>query len=477
MGRKPKEKASPPKPARDAAFFPRTVGKFFYVFSDGALKWVREGEPEGRFSVRIAEREVIDEGLQDVGRTSWPMTPDSQPPRWGRVTVFQRISCKRFLGCFGSLPGGKRGFGRFSGKFVVSPEMVGKKVAIFDSDAEADAAGFRPSGRVLVSKFMRWREPVRDAFRELRNNETPGQLASEWWERMHELSRDFPAFANDANPHRVVWWIREGERLTRLKTAPPAQSQIAATIFHFCPTPGAFIRVEILEPFTVESWQEVIAAQRPKTLLELLDLMAHNLKAFGEPEMNLADPSKPEGWGFRRNPKWDWWREANWAIRRVRQLVEWNEEGETRESIRLRIEEAARQAYILGEQMTLLGISPKVPVLRRREKMDQRTGRPKEYPKLKDAVRAFVRENLGAKKGVILKRLKKEAKSGNGQIGFAEDREVYFHGAEEKPEWKESTLSKEISLALAEMTGKPGKSTTAKDVPATRRDAKKTGRK
>lgn len=473
MGRKPKVKTSLPPPADDAAFYPRTVGRLFYVFRDGVLEWVPEDRAKGRFCVRIAEQEVREEGFQAVPCVRGPMTAGSQPPRWGRVTVFQRISCKRFLGCFGSLPGGKRGFGRFSGKFVVSPEMVGKKVVIFDSDAEADAAGFRPSGRMLVSEVMRWKEPVRGAFRELQNNETPGELASKWAER----TRDFPAFANDATPRRVVWWIREGASLTRMTYPPPAQSRIAATVYHFCLTPGAFIRVEIVEPFTVESWQQVQEAQRPKTFPEQLDLMAEHLKAFGEPQMHLHDPSMPEDNGFRPNPKWEWWNGAGLALQQVKRLVEWTEEGETRESIRLRMEEAARQAYLLGANMTLLEISPKVPVLRRREKMDQRTGRPKAYPKLKDAVRAFVKQNPGAKKSVILKRLKRAAKTGACQIHFIEDRNVYAHEAEEKPEWKESTMAKEIAFALAELHGEPGKPRAAKNVSMPRGDAKKTGRK
>lgn len=474
MGRKPKVKTSLPRPADDAAFYPRTVGRLLYVFRDGVLEWVPEDRAKGRFCVTIAEQEVREEGFQAVPCVRGPMTAGSQPPRWGRITGFHRISSRRVVGCFGRLPNRKRAFFRFASVPLGPAEFsVGKGVVIFETEEAAAAAGFRPSKRVLSPKVTRWSKPYDGGFHPVLTNETPGQLAS----GMLRTLPSFPVDASFADPHRVAWWIREGGCLKRVKSPPSSRSRIVAVVYHFCTAPGAFIRVEIVEPFTVESWQQLREAQRPKTFPEQLDLMAEHLKAFGEPQMHLHDPSMPEDRGFRPNPKWEWWNGAGLALQQVKRLVEWTEEGETRESIRLRMEEAARQAYLLGANMTLLEISPKVPVLRRREKMDQRTGRPKAYPKLKDAVRAFVKQNPGAKKSVILKRLKRAAKTGACQIHFIEERNVYAHEAEEKPEWKESTMAKEIAFALAELHGEPGKPRAAKNVSMPRGDAKKTGRK
>jgi len=65
----------------------------------------------------------------------------------------------------------------------------------------------------------------------------------------------FPAIGPDARPGRVVWWIRRGGRLTRVRAAAAAPlKQRVATVYHFCPAPGCIARVEIVDLSTVPGW-------------------------------------------------------------------------------------------------------------------------------------------------------------------------------------------------------------------------------
>jgi hypothetical protein len=473
MGRKRTNK-SKPNTSQDGAFFPRTVGKWFLVFTDGNLAWVspcrrghccpvdhptdsnphqfadhpKTGPPvtqiwtdkgyisrnvessdecqslPGKFVVQIATHEVIDSGLEQTRSTTGPWHPGALNPRWAHVTWYQREERKQLISN--------------NGATHIEKDWQGKVIlALYPPGVKHRAFRYR--------SVLKWHCLARglSGFSKVENGKLPCEIAASDSDR-------FSALRPDSAPRRILWWIRRNEKLVRSRIAPSQRNKVAATVYHFCPLPGTFARVEIVQPYTDQEWQAIHENQRPQSFGEQLDIMREHILRFKDTPEMLQDPHAPLGSSWRRNPVWSYFNDAGVALDNLKHVIAYDDASETRESVKARIEFAAQQALALGENYIRLLHAPKIAVVRKREKMDKPTGRRKKQTrKFRDALRQFVIQYRGKSAGFILERLKIAIRSGNAKVKINDG--GFFHHPEELDEFRESTVRREISDILRAM--------------------------
>ena len=376
----------------------------------------------GKFAVKIGQQEVVDSGLHQTRETSGPWHPGAPLPRWTRWAKYQRRKKLQVLN------GG--------GAVCLKTDYTGKvMLAVYPNGVKVP--------RFRYGRVMKWERDGRTG-----------------WDK-RDAGSDLPSIVelpSDTVPRRIVWWIREGERLVRVRKAPPPDVRVAATVYHFCPTPGAFARVEIVEPYTESEWRAILERERPQTFLDQLDIMREQILTFKDTPETLQDPeASPEFASWRMNPVWRYFNSAGVALDKLKAAMAYDDEKEPREKTKHRIEFIARQALALGENFAKLGLTHLVPAVQRGRQMDRRgkQGPPKKVP-LWEAVEAFSANHAGKTAKQVLRSLKIAV--GNRSVALHISSEgFWYHTDHPGTEARESTVSKRITQALGALKKSPRK--------------------
>ena len=439
---RPRIKVEKLKSPPEAAFFPKLKGKWHYVFSDGNKKWEliapkgQSPKPNGKFAFALGHSEVFDEGFQSVRQTGFSEVLSDLPSRWARVTWLQLAGSAKPVGFWGNDENGHQWSLDFD-----DPELMTRS-------CEGRTYHVTQKWRKLSSKS--W-EQIKEDDSIAKLADPPDWLSSPAKQLENSICKrlPFPAVNLNSPPRRTVWWIRRSGRLLRLRQIPDSIEQLVAAVYHFCPSPGFIVRVEIVLPFTAEEKAALNEQTTPCTLSEFLEQMRASISEFKDTPQQISDPESTETWSHVRiNPVYELYLKAAGALQGLESLLAYQEATETNEHRALRMEWIAREAITLGEKSTLLFISPKIPVLRRREKMDETAGRPAKTTRIRSAVHEFVLQNPNRKAAAILRRLQKFAQSGSGEIVWFDVEEVFQHETEAKPQWSKSTMLKEIRKPL-----------------------------
>ncbi len=439
---RPRSKAVKSKPLPEGAVFPKLKGKWHYVFSDGDKKWEpippkgQAPKPKGKFAFALGHSEVFDEGFQSTRQTGFSESLSEPPSRWACVTWIQLAYSVKPVGFWCKDENGQQwSLG------LDDPELAQRPI----------------EGRTFQTTLKR--KKISTKFWDLmKENDSITTLANppDWLSSASELFENsickrpsFPKVSQDSLPHRVVWWIRRNGGLLRLRQPPDSAEPLVATLYHFCPSPGFFVRVEIVVPFSSEEKAALKEQTTPCNFSEYLEQMRLSIAEFKDTPRQISDPESTGTWSHVRiNPVYDLYLHAAGALHRLKALLAYEETTETNDHRALRMEWIAREAITLGEKSTLLFISSKIPVLRRREKMDESAGRPAKSTRMQSAVHEFVVQHQDSKASKILSRLRRLAQSGDVQIGWIDDKKVFQHEEEAKPQWSENTMLKEIRKAL-----------------------------
>ncbi|MES2466850.1 MAG: hypothetical protein V4675_06085 [Verrucomicrobiota bacterium] len=439
---RPRSNKEKPKLPPEAAFFPKLKGKWQYIYSDGEKEWHptsakgRAPDPKGKFAFVIGHSEVFDTGFQVTRQSSFSELVSEAPSRWARVSWMHSADSAKLIGFWGT-------------------DENGNKWSLDLSDAKLTT---RIIEGPILSVTQKWQRACSKNWWQIDQTDTAAILAAppDWLDNDQGHSENFicrrppfPPVNRSSTPHRIVWWIRRNEGLLRLSKPPNSSEKLVATVYHFCPAPGAVARVEIVEPFTAEERTSLKEQTQPCLFSEYLEQLQLQIAQFKDTPQQISDPESTETYfHVRLNPVWDLYQEAAGSLHRLRTLLAYKAAAETAEQRQALIERIAREALILGEKSTLLFISPKIPILRRREKMDESAGRPVKTTQIRAAVVEFVTQYQNFKAAAIFARLLKLARSGGGQIGWNDIQDVFHHEAEEKPEWSKTTMLKEIRAAL-----------------------------
>jgi hypothetical protein len=372
----------------------------------------------GKFAVKIGEQEVMDLGLDQTRQTSGPWLPGTLPPRWTRVAKYRRREVLKVLNGDGAV--------------CLETDYLGKvMLAVYPPGVKVP--------RFRYKRALKWKRDGGTGWDMQAIDTTPNSIAE---------------VPSDIGPRRIVWWIREGEGLVRVRKAPLAGVRAAATVYHFSPASDVIVRVEIVEPYTAEEWLAILESKRPQTFLEQLDIMRRQILTFKDAPETLKDPEDSSDFvSWRMNPVWHYFNSAGLALDNLKAAMAYKDDGETCESVQNRIEFIARQALALGENFAKLGLTPLVPAVRRGKQMDRKGKQgPKKRVPLWEAVHTFAAQHPG-KSSEVLRKLKIAVRNHSVDLRISQEG-FWYHLNDPGTECREITVLKEVRKALGAQRAK-----------------------